>query len=103
MSKYVFPETAEAHLPLQLDKNKEIIHVKESTDNHNIENIGPPLDQPIPSHLNGSIKMPAEESSENRSDFKENSQADDKHNLWKWPAGRSKFTQVLHHISNKLF
>jgi hypothetical protein len=102
-SNRLFPEAAEAHLPLQPQKDKEIAQIKDVTDNHNIENTGPPFEQPIhiivPAHLNGSIKVPSEDSPEgeevkNKTEPNTSMVEEEPHSLWKWPAGRSKFTQV---------
>lgn len=100
-SKRLFPEAAEAHLPLQPHKEKEIAQIKELVDNHNVDTTGPPLEQPIhiivPAHLNGSIKVPADgtENEEDKNKAETNGMVDEeRHSLWKWPAGRSKFTQV---------
>ncbi|XP_063918133.1 sodium/potassium/calcium exchanger 3-like isoform X1 [Zophobas morio] len=94
-------EAAEAHLPLQPHKEKEIAQIKELVDNHNVDTTGPPLEQPIhiivPAHLNGSIKVPADgtENEEDKNKPETNGMVEEeRHSLWKWPAGRSKFTQV---------
>ncbi|KYB27277.1 Sodium/potassium/calcium exchanger 5-like Protein [Tribolium castaneum] len=76
-------EAAEAHLPLQ--PNKEI---KDISDNHNTENV-----VVVPSHLNGSLKVPEAETEEAKKTEPTNMVEDEPHSLWKWPAGRSKFTQ----------
>lgn len=89
-SKRLFPEAAEAHLPLQASKE-----IKEISDNHNTENTGPPLEHVIaPSHLNGSVKVPENETEEVKKTEPTNIVEDEPHSLWKWPAGRSKFTQI---------
>lgn len=50
-----------------------------------------------PAYLNGSLKIPVAENIENQETNKTETAVveEHKHSLWKWPAGRGKFTQVV--------
>lgn len=98
----MFPEAAEADLPVPNDKEKEIAIIGDdvSRNDTNATNIAEGEGRITPpAHINGSVKIPVAENVEIQEQGKlENSvsQNDEEHlpNLWRWPAKRSKFTQV---------
>lgn len=103
----VFPEVAEAHLPLRPEAKKEKENCKDKdTENHNYTQQPPPEINFLPlSHLNGSVKLTVSETVEAEDTANKTEQPpppvivtssdnDEPHSLWKFPKGRGKFTQV---------
>lgn len=68
-------------------------HEKTSSENNQAAEPGLILS---PAHLNGSLKIPVTENSDNQETSKTETAIIEKHkhSLWKWPAGRGKFTQA---------
>lgn len=100
-NEYLLPEAAEGDLPLPIEKEKDIAVIDEiSRNDTNAANNQFAEGHIIsPAHLNGSVKMPGPDDVEIQDPGKmENatSQNEEEHlpNLWRWPAKRSKFTQV---------
>lgn len=101
----VFPEAAEAHLPLRPNVEKENCKSID-TENHNYTQQSPPEVGHIPlTHLNGSVKLTISEmvqTEENANKPEQqppppvvvSSENEEPHNLWKFPRSSGKFTQV---------
>lgn len=99
---YIFPEAAEAHLPLKPDSGKENCQAKESTENHNCNNQPPETALVLLNHLNGSIKLTVsetvfvEENANKTEAIVSFAQKDEPpHNLWKFPSDGGTFTKVI--------
>ncbi|XP_018579778.1 sodium/potassium/calcium exchanger 3 isoform X2 [Anoplophora glabripennis] len=100
-------ETAEAHLPLRITEDtalKTEKSIEKDQDNNTEICVVQPMEPQIhssnpPSHLNGSLKIPVNDAQEvdevnNKVEVNNYVEEEEPHSLWKWPAGRGKFTQA---------
>lgn len=98
----MFPEIAEIQLSLQIkpsiEKEKENCSDNSTDTEKNVDRneSGDPGNLNSPPHLNGSLKIPVTENNEQDVNNKRDVSVQDEyvHSLWKWPAGRGKFTKV---------
>ncbi|KAL3282934.1 hypothetical protein HHI36_006092 [Cryptolaemus montrouzieri] len=100
-SKHSSTEIAEAHLPLKLHKDglppssdEQIVEIQAEVKFKDSKLLSED-DNMVPVHQNGSIKV-NEQSDVDKDNNKVSltMSEEEPHSLWKWPAGRSKFTQM---------